>query len=92
MPSYSGITRIKIGWSEQLANRLNSYRTIVPDIRVLAVWHTTDSWFEQAALRRAEILGNRVGQELFEFQSIPDALNDIIELFAKWEIPISRFD
>jgi hypothetical protein len=88
IPSYSGAIRVKLGWSEKLSERLSTYRTIVPDLRVRAVWRTTDSWCERAALRCAEKLGKQVGQELFEFTDIESALASLVELFLKLNIPV----
>ncbi|PIZ23890.1 MAG: hypothetical protein COY49_00905 [Comamonadaceae bacterium CG_4_10_14_0_8_um_filter_57_29] len=89
IPSYSGISRIKIGWSDKLKDRFDTYRTIVPDLRIWAVWHTSDEWCERAALRCAEKLGRRIHQELFEFPDIPTALDDLISLFEKLAVPVS---
>jgi len=91
VPSYSGISRIKIGWSDKLKDRFDTYRTIVPDLRVWAVWHTSDAWCERAALRCAENLGRRIHQELFEFSDIPTALNELLSLFEKLAIPVTLF-
>lgn len=62
VPSYEGENRIKIGWSDNLSDRLSTYRTIIPDLRVKAVWQTSDAWCERAALKCAERLGRRVHQ------------------------------
>jgi len=86
VPSYEGKNRIKIGWSDNLSDRLSAYRTIIPDLRVKAVWQTTDAWCERAALKCAERLGRRVHQELFEFEDISSALSEISDLFSKMGI------
>jgi len=86
VPSYEGTNRIKIGWSDNLADRLSAYRTIIPDLRVKAVWQTTDAWCERAALKCAERLGRRVHQELFEFEDITSALSEMTDLFSKMGI------
>jgi hypothetical protein len=86
VPSYEGKNRFKIGWSDNLSDRLATYRTIVPDLRVKAVWQTSDSWCERAALKCAERFGRRVHQELFEFEDINSALNELNDLFSKMGI------
>lgn len=86
VPSYEGINRIKIGWSDNLSDRLSTYRTIIPDLRVKAVWQTTDAWCERAALKCAERLGRRVHQELFEFKDISSVLSEMTDLFLKMGI------
>lgn len=86
VPSYDGVNRIKIGWSESFADRVSSYRTLVPDLRVKAFWPTSDSWCERAALKCAERLGKRVHQELFEFEDNEKALVEINDLFLKMGI------
>lgn len=86
VPSYEGKNRIKIGWSDNISDRLSTYRTIVPDLRVRAVWQTTDAWCERAALKCAERLGSRVHQELFEFEDTDSALSELTDLFSKMGI------
>lgn len=83
VPSYEGQNRIKIGWSDNLSDRLSTYRTIIPDLRVKAIWQTTDAWSERAALRCAERLGRRVHQELFEFDDTNSVLAELTDLFEK---------
>lgn len=86
VPSYEGENRFKIGWSDNLSDRLSTYRTIVPDLRVKAVWQTSDAWCERAALKCAEKLGRRVHQELFEFENFNSALTELNDLFSKMGI------
>ncbi len=83
VPSYDGINRIKIGWSDYLSDRLSTYRTIILDLIVKAVWQTSDAWCERAALKCAERLGRRVHQELFEFENNDAVLSEYTELFQK---------
>ena len=40
VPSYEGQLRVKIGWSDCISDRLSTYRTIIPDLRIRAVWQT----------------------------------------------------
>jgi len=90
VPSYEGKNRIKIGWSDNISDRLSTYRTIIPDLRVRAVWQTTDVWCERAALKCAERLGSRVHQELFEFKDTDSALSELTDLFSKMGIENRR--
>jgi len=83
VPSYEGAIRVKIGWSDNLSDRLSTYRTIIPDLRIRAVWQTTDAWCERAALKCAERRGRRVHQELFEFEDIESVLIELTDLFSK---------
>ena len=83
VPSYEGIIRVKIGWSDSLSDRLSTYRTIIPDLRIKAVWRTTDAWCERAALKCAERKGRRVHQELFEFEDNESVLIELTDLFSK---------
>lgn len=46
VPSYVGRRRFKLGWADCFKDRLSTYRTIVPDLRVLSLWHTNDRWIE----------------------------------------------
>lgn len=86
IPSYEGINRIKIGWSDNLTDRLSTYRTIIPDLRVKAVWQTIDAWCERAALKCAKRLGRRIHQELFEFDDADSVLAELTDLFSKMGI------
>jgi len=86
VPSYEGKNRVKIGWSDNLSDRLSTYRTLIPDLRVEAVWQTSDAWCERAALKCAERLGRRVHQELFEFEDISSVLSELNDLFFKMGI------
>jgi hypothetical protein len=86
VPSYEGKNRFKIGWSDNLSDRLSTYRTIIPDLHVKAVWQTSDSWCERAALKCAARLGPRVHQELFEFENISSVLSELNDLFLKMGI------
>lgn len=83
VPSYEGKIRVKIGWSDSLTDRLSTYRTVIPDLRIKAVWQTTDAWCERAALKCAERNGRRVHQELFEFEDIESVLIELTDLFSK---------
>jgi len=81
VPTFDNHTRIKIGWSDKIAQRISTYRTIVPDLRVIAIWYTNKSHNEQVALDIARnhisnsSRGTQVFQELFEF----DDQNVVIE-------------
>lgn len=86
VPSYDGKIRVKIGWSDNFPDRLATYRTIVPDLRVRAIWQTSDAWCERAALKCAENFGRRVHQELFEFEDAESTLKEIADFFSKMGI------
>ena len=60
VPAYDGSIRVKIGWSDNIADRLNTYRTIVPDLRVSRVWPCSANWYERMALAWAEKNGRRI--------------------------------
>lgn len=89
-PSYDGTVRVKIGWSERMAERFATYRTLIPDLQVLAIWPTGEQWAERAALLCASQNGRRVGEELFEFADTPAALEVLGALFAS--MGISRIE
>jgi hypothetical protein len=83
IPSYDGPLRLKIGWSDNIADRLNTYRTIVPDLRVLRVWPCSASkrWYEKLALEWAGQHGKQIGQEIFEFEDNAAAAEALCSLF-----------
>jgi AraC-like DNA-binding protein len=57
---------IKIGWSDDVANRLRQHRTIAPRLKVVAVWAITEPHMEQVALRLMHRAFPHVGGEVFE--------------------------
>ncbi len=82
VPAYDGSIRLKIGWSDNITDRLNTYRGIVPDLRVSRIWTCSANWCEQMALTWAERNGRQIGQEIFEFESNDAALHSLDDLFA----------
>jgi len=81
VPSYDGTVRVKIGWSDNIPDRLDTYRTIIPDLRVSRIWPCPNKWSEQMALKWAENNAKRVGQEIFEFRDKLASLAALDELF-----------
>jgi hypothetical protein len=61
---------------------VRAYRTIVPDLRILALWPTRDQWIERAALKLASNIGAGVFTELFEFEDNAAAVSRLNELFT----------
>ena len=82
IPSYDGSIRLKIGWSDNVAARLDTYRTIVPDLRVSRVWPCFENWYERMALKWAEKNGRQIGQEIFDFADNDAALSSLDDLFV----------
>lgn len=66
VPSYKGQLRVKVGWSDWLEDRLNTYRTLHPDLQVKRIWLCGGMHFERFALAVAENAATKVGPELFE--------------------------
>lgn len=66
VPSYKGQLRVKVGWSDCLEDRLNTYRTLHPDLQVKRIWLCGGMHFERFALAVAENAATKVGPELFE--------------------------
>jgi T5orf172 domain len=92
VPSYDGINRIKIGWADNFEERLSTYRTIVPDLKIRVIWHTMDRWTEKMAHRCASRIGNRARSELFNFENIELAIEEIKEMFSKLGIQHEDYD
>lgn len=86
VPSFDGTTRIKIGWSTDIKERINDYRTIVPDLRVRATFCTHLRWCENLALRLAECHGRKIHTELFEIVDYDDYISELFEILEKLEI------
>ena len=74
--------RIKVGWSTNLAQRLATYRTIAPDLRVVRLWRAEAQSLEQIALMIGKRHGTQVSQEVFDasegFMAALDALFALI--------------
>jgi hypothetical protein len=81
VPSYGGELRVKIGWADKFSDRFSDYRTIVPELRVCAVWRTNDRWTERMAHKVAQGLGRRVSPELFVFDDNAAALSKLKTIF-----------
>ena len=81
VPSYGGVIRSKIGWADNFEDRFNTFRTIVPDLRILAIWHTNYEWAERMAHLVARKNGKRVFTELFEFEDNKKALDELTKSF-----------
>ena len=81
VPDYNNGLRVKIGWSGNVYERLSCYKTILPDLRIKAIWITTNRWCEQAAHKVAANIGTRINSELFIFEDINLALNELIDFF-----------
>ena len=86
VPSYEGTIRIKLGWSDNIGERLNTYRTIIPDLRVSRVWLCHANWYERMTLTWAEKNGVQIGQEIFQFEDNREALSSLDDLFANFDI------
>jgi hypothetical protein len=90
VPSYDGRTRFKIGWADSFHDRLSDYRTIIPDLRIIAVWHTADKWVERAAQKVARANGVAVTEELFEFDNPGSAISIIEDVMASMGIVLGH--
>ena len=87
VPAYDGSRRVKIGWSDNTSERLNTYRSIVPDLKTPFIWRTGENWSERMALKWAGKNGNQISQsEVFEFPDIDAAIGGLDDLFANFDI------
>ena len=62
----AGPGRIKLGWTTNLSERLATYRTLIPDARVLRLWRTETQAVETVALMIATRHGVQIRGEVFE--------------------------
>jgi hypothetical protein len=83
VPSFGGRDRVKIGWTDKFTDRLSTYRSVIPDLHVLALWPTDKQWTEKMALLRASQIGVSVFAELFEFDDTAAAVKDLNRLFGE---------
>jgi len=81
VPTYENGRRFKVGWSDDIQDRFASYRTVLPDLRVLRFWPTAYKHLERTALMVAERNGRRIHTELFDFQNPETALENLDALF-----------
>jgi len=82
LPAYDAAIRLKIGWSDNIVDRLNTYRGLVPDLRVLRIWPCSESWAEQMALKWARHNGRQIGEEVFEFEDNAVAVSSLDDVFG----------
>jgi len=82
-PSYDHSIRLKIGWSDNVAERLDTYRTLVPDLRVSRIWRCPGNWCERMVLEWAKHNGKQISPEIFEFEDNDAALSSLDDLFVR---------
>ena len=82
VPAYDANIRLKIGWSDNIIDRLNTYRGLVQDLRVLRIWPCSESWAEQMALKWARYNSRQIGEEVFEFEDNVVALDSLDDVFG----------
>lgn len=75
--------RIKIGWSNNLNERLSQHRTVAFDLEVLAYWVTNNAWLEQAALTWARHHGKQIAPEQFTFDDVDEAMRRLCAWFEE---------
>ena len=91
VPSYAGQLRYKVGWSDNVGDRFDTYRTLIPDLRVLRVWPVSQKHLERTALMIAEQNGRRVHTELFEFDDAAAAIEKFDALFELVGVPPTSY-
>src|SRR3989344_2360692 len=74
--------RYKFGFTNDLDNRIRSYKSICPNMKIIEKC-PCDSIHEQSLLKMMEKYGKRVGQELFEVKDIEIVKRDIQEVLNK---------
>jgi hypothetical protein len=83
IPSFTDGHRLKIGWSDNLQERLNTHRCIAPDLEIKAIWITSFSWLENMALMWCKTHGKQIAAEIFEFENIDVAVSRLDALFGE---------
>ncbi len=74
--------RYKFGFTTDLANRVRSYKSICPNLKVVKKY-SCNFIHELPLLKMIEKCGKRVGQELFELEDIKIIKMDIREVLQK---------
>jgi hypothetical protein len=81
-------SHVKVGWTTNLNQRLDNYRTIAPELRVLRVWPAKTQAIETVALLVAKRFATQVGAELFDVPSINSFLEGLDGLFVALGIAV----
>ncbi|MBS3132799.1 hypothetical protein J4470_01560 [Candidatus Woesearchaeota archaeon] len=74
--------RYKFGFSKDLRNRLDSYKSVCPNLKLIAKYDC-DSIHELPLLKMVSRYGKRIGQELYEIQNVAIVKEEIEEVLKK---------
>jgi len=74
--------RYKFGFSSDIQNRLGSYWTICPNLKLIDQFHCNNI-IERPLLNMISKYGKRIGQELYEVDDIEHVKNEIREVLKK---------
>jgi hypothetical protein len=85
-------TRIKLGFADNVANRLQQHRTSAPTATVIKYWPCRRSWERTAIDAIASAGGSLILNEVFDFQSIEAAIQRADQFFALLPQPSSKHE
>jgi len=75
--------RIKLGFTNDLAQRLQSHRCAAPTLKLLDTWAIKPSWESMAIAAISNISGTvQVGAEVFDFPNVEKALERANSFFS----------
>ncbi|MBN2015044.1 MAG: GIY-YIG nuclease family protein [Candidatus Altiarchaeota archaeon] len=75
-------SRYKFGFTNDLDNRIRSYKSVCPNLKIVATF-PCDSIHELPLIKMVSKYGKRAGQELFEIKDINTVIKDIKEVLSK---------
>jgi hypothetical protein len=84
--------RIKLGFADNVANRLQQHRTSAPTAKVLKYWPCRRTWERTAIDAVAAAGGALILNEVFEFQDVEAAIQRADQFFSLLPKPSTRND
>jgi len=73
--------RLKFGVSERTKNRFAAYRTICPEAKLIKTWSCFREWETRLMIAATTNNGIEVGHEVYDIESIDEAIARIDKIF-----------
>ena len=80
-------TRVKLGFTENVGNRLASHRTAAPTAELIKAWPCKRSWERAIIDVVAAVGGQRISNEVYQFADVDAAIKQADALFELFPNP-----
>lgn len=77
--------RVKMGFSDNIDQRLCQYRTICPTAKVLRTWECKREWEKAVIAQAVKKTYRRIGEEVFDVDDLNELLTRIDNIFSLYE-------